>query len=542
MIFLKQLARKITTNDKIIKNIESLKSDKEILEYLKSNNIFLKDFKNIFEKHYGITHINLNDYKIDDSLIDLFDSKKMANDLVLPYKEDKENKIYYFAMNNVFNNKLKNNLKNSCKQIGYNAEFDFLFEYEIREFYEKYEKEKQIKNVSEKEFNAEDILNSLINNAIDLNASDIHIEQLEHQLQTRYRIDGILTNKKIFDYTKGEISNIIGRIKVLSGMDIAEKRKAQDGRLDNFKYKNSDEILYDIRVSSVNTINGEKLVLRLFDKTNKIKNFKELGFSDLDIEKTKRILKNPNGIIYLAGATGSGKTTTLYTMLEYLNSDEINIYTIEDPIEKTIIGINQIQIDVLGGITYPSTLRALLRQDPNIIVVGEIRDVETADLSMRASLTGHLVLTTIHANNAIDSISRLYDMGAEPYLLSASSLAFMSQRLVRVLCPYCKKRANKLDDYEMDWIKKTNKNAEIKEMNIYRADGCNKCTNGYKGRRALVEIIEVTDKIRNLISNKASYEDIYNMATKEGFNTLAYQGLSLVSKGITSINEIIKTI
>lgn len=540
-------------DSEIINIVNSLKNDDEILKYLKIKGFTYKNIKPIFENHYCIEYIDLENKDITNEIVKSFDLESLVSKGIIPFNIDKKNKKYHFAIYEIFKEDLKDYITAMCVSKGYSVEFYFAFKSEIEARYRELLlqsnesniiKSNSVKNNSD--FNATEWFDNVLNEAIRRGASDVHIEILESYLRVRYRIDGILSYRMRYDLSHSEISNITVRIKIVSGMDIAEKRKAQDGRIDNYLYEpNGDK--YDFRVSSVNTLYGEKFVLRLFKKSTKPLSYSQLGFSNKTALTISKLLKNPNGIIYMAGATGSGKTTTLYSMIDEINTDDINIYTIEDPIEKTQPGVNQIQIDRLGGVTYPNTIRALLRQDPDVIVVGEVRDSETAELAIQASLTGHLVLTTLHANNSIDTISRLYDMNIEPYLVSASTLAFMSQRLVRVLCPHCKEMTEKIEEYEKMWLKsieKENKTClnlnEISE--VYKPIGCDDCTGGYKGRVAIIEIVEVTDMIRECIARNASLEEIKDMARKEGFKSLAESGVELIKSGVTSISEVMKVI
>ena len=386
--------------------------------------------------------------------------------------------------------------------------------------------------------------NRWVNNVINrgkLGDSDIHIERLRTEMQVRYRVDGLLCNKKTFKLSDNAISSIYVRLKIISNMDIAENRRSQDGRIDNYEYNGE---YYDLRVSSVNTIYGEKAVLRMLKKTDEVIPFNALGFTKENEEKVKKMLNSQNGIIYLAGATGSGKTTTLYTMIEEVKDDSVNIYTIENPVEKTIDNVNQIQIDEASGTDYPTVLRTLLRQDPNVIVVGEVRDVETAELSIRASLTGHLVMTTIHANSAVDSLSRLSDMGVESYLIGASLVGTLSQRLVRKLCPKCKVKREKLKEYEEIWIKQEIKDFDYDEEKakgnyIYESVGCDECSGGYKGRIAAVEVLNIDDNLRSMISKQTHINEINDYLKENDYKTLKYDGILKALNGITGMEELI---
>lgn len=545
MLYLKPLVRRTTQDEEIISKIERSSSDKESMGYLLSKGYERDKIMEQMEKHYGFKYEDITKVPFRVDRLREFDIKQIKKLRILPYKLDEINNIYHIATNDIMDQKHKADVQSYFKAKGYRVTFIFSFDFELEEMLEKLEAmivEVTVKNDAE-EFDAQDWVEKVIIQGIEKKASDIHIESLEYGVQVRFRVDGLLVDKKFYNYDKAVSSTIMVRIKIISGMDISDKRRPQDGRLDNFKIGNH---LYDLRVSSVNTIFGEKIVMRIFDKSSKTLTFEQLGFSKEDTSKIKSMLQSKNGIIYMAGATGSGKTTSLYTMIDFVNRDDINIYTIEDPVEKSIENVNQIQIDALAGIEYASTLRALLRQDPDVIVVGEIRDVETADLSVRASLTGHLVLSTLHANSAIDSINRLMDMGIEPYLLGASSLGFISQRLVRTLCPHCKRRVTNLTQIENDWLRLQNKenqmDANLDLSNAYEAVGCNLCSNGYKGRIAIVEIVEVTDIIREMIKSGVSGIEIKKQAEKEGYKPLALNAIKVVEQGLTSVSEIMKQI
>lgn len=381
---------------------------------------------------------------------------------------------------------------------------------------------------------AEDWINNIIKQGITYNASDIHFEKFENIYQIRFRIDGILTNKMIFNFNENQIDSIIIKIKILSNMDISEKRKPQDGRIKDFKY---NDFFYDIRISTIFTLYGEKIVMRLICKKMEIETFQELGFNNFNDVQLKLMLKKTSGIIYLGGTTGSGKTTTLYSILNYINDDNLNIYTIENPIEKNIKNINQIEINDLAGITYNSTLKALLRQDPDIIIIGEIREPETAQLAIQAALTGHLVIATIHSNFSLDCINRLIDMNVESYLIKASSIGFLSQKLVRKLCPYCKRKINQLSSSQIKWLKNINKNNifDFNNIDFFEPVGCKHCINGFIGRIALTEVLPFKN-INNNDYKNLSINDITD------FKNINYDIYEKLKKQITSINELMRII
>lgn len=372
-------------------------------------------------------------------------------------------------------------------------------------------------------------VNSLIENAILSSASDIHIEPEENDVRIRYRIDGILyENMRIGINTLSAVSS---RVKIMANLNIAEKRLPQDGRV---SYSLEDKNV-DVRVSIVPTIHGEKLVMRILDKTNFIMSKDKLGLNQEDLVHYDNLIRKPYGIILVTGPTGSGKTTTLYTALSELNNSQKNIITLEDPVEYHLKGVNQIQLNTKIGLTFASGLRAVLRQDPDIIMLGEIRDEETAEIAVQSALTGHLVLSTLHTNDAASSITRLKDMGIDPFLISSSLLGVIAQRLVRRICPHCKYKY-KPDDRELRII-------GVKDSNtfLYKGKGCDLCNHsGYKGRIGLFEIMEITREHRDLIDAKEGAEKIRDLSIQNGMVSLNESCKELVRKGITTVEEMVR--
>ena len=375
------------------------------------------------------------------------------------------------------------------------------------------------------------LVTSMVEQAARQRASDIHIEAKEDSVRVRFRIDGSLYEK--FTYSIHLLPAIMARLKIIGGMDIAEKRKPQDGRFTIMVDKRE----YDIRVSVLPTVYGEKCVMRLAQKKALTRNKSELGFSPTELQAFDDILKNPNGILLVTGPTGSGKSTTLYTALSELNKEDVNIVTVEDPVEANIDGINQVQVNVKAELTFASALRSILRQDPDIIMIGEIRDGETAQIAVQASITGHLVVSTLHTNSAAGSISRLINMGVEGYLLADSLVGIIAQRLVRRLCPYCKKPHLITDTERRIMGIRADVNPEI-----YEPVGCERCDNtGYSGRIGIYEIMKITPPLKELISKNASVSELKQMGMREGMHTLRQSATMLVIKGITSVHEMIKT-
>lgn len=396
------------------------------------------------------------------------------------------------------------------------------------------EKDKEAEEDTEVKADVDDspvvvLVKTIIEQAVRMHTSDIHIEPMETYIRIRYRIDGVL--QEISTYSVTMLSAIIARIKIIGGMDISEKRKPQDGRITQVV----DNMEYDIRASILPTVFGEKVVMRLTSKTTLSRPKKNLGFNDEEMAKFDKILSNPNGIILVTGPTGSGKSTTLYTALSELNKMDVNIITVEDPVEANIDGINQVQVNVKADLTFASALRSILRQDPDIIMIGEIRDEETANIAVTASITGHLVVSTLHTNSAAASLTRLEDMGVASYLLADSVVGVIAQRLVRRLCTSCKKE---YEPTEEEW-------AIIGEhtpgQKIFKPCGCSQCNDtGFKGRIGVYEILPVTNKIKRLISKGAPAEDIQDVALAEGMSTLRMSAARLVKEGITSIEELMR--
>jgi general secretion pathway protein E len=379
-------------------------------------------------------------------------------------------------------------------------------------------------------------VNSLFYQAVKERASDIHIECFEKEVTVRFRKDGIL--HEVTSIPKRLQSSVISRVKIMAELDIAEKRKPQDGRI-RIKVAGRD---VDVRISTVPTTWGESVVMRLLDRSSVLLTLEELGLSGRKLDIVNSLIHRPHGIVLVTGPTGSGKTTTLYAALERINSPDKKIITIEDPVEYQIQGINQIQVNTKVNLTFANGLRSILRQDPDVILVGEIRDRETADIAIHASLTGHLVFATLHTNDAASAITRLVDMGIEPFLVASSLLAVIAQRLVRVLCPYCKEfYFPSEEERRMLSAGGPLVGALSSKKGIYRAGGCSRCIDtGYSGRIAIFEILTVDDDIRGLILSNSDSSTIKKTAIRKGMTTLREDGESRVLEGITSIDEIIR--
>ena len=379
-----------------------------------------------------------------------------------------------------------------------------------------------------------EIANEIIIDAVNKGASDIHFDPAKDELKIRFRIDGILSDYSIVPSKYKR--NMISRIKMIAEMNIMETRLPQDGAI---KSKIGDKLL-DLRVSSLPTNNGEKIVIRILDYSMSLAGLDNLGFSKDAMDKINKLIKIPNGIILVTGATGTGKSTTLYSILQKLNTEDVNIITVEDPVEMDIAGINQVQTQSEIGLDFATVLRSILRQDPNIIMIGEIRDDETARIAVRASITGHLVLSSLHTNNSLNTIERLTDMDVERYLLGSSLEGIISQRLAREVCKDCRiKRPT--TDYEKA-IFKTVLGKEVNEMYIANKEGCTNCTHGYKGRLAILEVLIINDKIKDAITNGVPKHELKELVYNGDVVTLLQDGLNKVIDGETTLEEILKII
>ena len=379
------------------------------------------------------------------------------------------------------------------------------------------------------------LVNNIISQAIVEEASDIHVEPLEKSLRVRYRIDGILYEKQSFP--KSIQPGIISRFKIMSDIDIAEKRVPQDGRI-SLKFEGRK---VDFRVSTLPTVYGEKVVLRILDKSKALMPLEKLGFSSDNLKKIEDMISQPYGMILISGPTGSGKTTTLYSALNRLNTPTRNIITVEDPVEYQIRGVNQVQVNERAGLLFSTALRSILRQDPDIVLIGEIRDAETARIAIEAALTGHLVFSTIHTNNSASIPTRLIDMGIEPFLVASALIGATAQRLIRKVCNYCKNSYDPPAEVLKSIGLQTS--MDLNGATFYRGEGCDRCNHtGYKGRIAINEILPITPAIQKLIMGSASSREIAGQARKEGMKTLLDDALTKAAEGVTTIEEVLRVV
>jgi general secretion pathway protein E len=375
------------------------------------------------------------------------------------------------------------------------------------------------------------LVNKIFFQAVHSRASDIHIEPYENEARVRFRIDGVLHD--VFSLPRQQIAALLSRLKIMANLNIAERRLPQDGQ-SRIKIGND---LMDIRVSVVPTLGGERIMLRLLDKSRVQLGMDQIGLNPEILNRFRNLINIPHGIILLTGPTGSGKTTTLYAALNELNCEERNILTVEDPIEYQLPGIGQMQVKPKINLTFANCFRHILRQDPDVIMIGEIRDIETAEIAIQASLTGHLVLSTLHTNDSASAITRLIDMGIEPYLISSSVIAVMAQRLIRVICPHCKSPHGPQEQQISSWTEK--EKAELVRGQLYKGTGCEDCLQtGYTGRTGISELLIIDDNIRELTTKRAGSHIIKQVAIEKGMNTLREDGLRKAIAGETTLEEI----
>ncbi|TCO79168.1 GspE/PulE family protein [Marinisporobacter balticus] len=504
-----------------------------------------KQLAEVLKFQLGIRHMDLEKYFIDPEVPKLINENLARRYQLIPVKKERNHLVVamidplnIFAIDDVeIATGLEVEPVIATRQNILNAIGQYYgkqsAEKAIEDFKKQYHME-SLSNIDEETLNEINnapvvrLVDSIIKQAVIAKASDIHIEPFESSLRVRFRIDGEL--QEIMTPVKATHSAIITRIKIISKMNIAEKRVPQDGRVEQ---RIADREI-DLRVATLPTVYGEKIVIRLLDRSSFLLSKVQLGFSEHNVKSVDNILKNPNGVILVTGPTGSGKTTTLYTILRELNSIQKNIITIEDPVEYRLNGINQVQVNTKAGLTFANTLRSILRQDPDMIMIGEIRDDETAQIAVRAAITGHLVLTTMHTNDSPSTVTRLIDMGVEPYLVSSSIVGVIAQRLVRRICETCKK------SYMASDVEKKLLNL-YEDTLIYKGSGCTYCNNtGYKGRVAVHEVMPVGKELRIQIGNNESIDTLRETAMKNGMISLRKNCIESVLNGTTTIEELIK--
>ena len=543
---------------------KALKEQKRTGEYLGSTLIRLgfiseKELLLVLSEQFGIPYQSIKDLSIDEKVISSIPPKYVWHYKFMPLKL--KGNLLTIAISNPLDIWLPEDIK---LNLGYDVEIVLTTEQEIRDALRKYygvgaetvekilEREtfrpdkgetKNLQAIEDIERSAQDasvikLVNQILVEAIQSRATDIHIEPYRDSVKLRYRIDGILYDASIPTDMKYLHLAMVSRIKIISNLDVVERRLPQDGRS---KIKIGEKEV-DLRISILPSLYGENVVIRILP-TQLLLNLEDLGLLPQDQQRLETLIKKPHGILFLTGPTGSGKTTTLYACLSRINSPEVKIITIEDPVEYELMGVTQIQINPKVGMTFANALRSILRHDPDIMMVGEVRDFETAELAIRTALTGHLVFSTLHTNDAASGVARLLDMGIEPYLVASSVEAFIAQRLVRVICSECKEEVKTGDFSPQNVADSPNIMAKKVKGPVYRGKGCEACKfTGYHGRTAIYEILFIDEPIRELMLRKASVTEIKKKALSLGMRTLKDHGLEAVADGKTTLEEILRVV
>lgn len=534
----------VITQDQLDYALGNKGNDEKLGDFLiKENIITEQQLIEVLEFQLGVPHINLNQYTIDQELLQLVPGELAKRAKIMPIRRDK-NKLFiamadpmdYFAIEEV-------RMATGCQiETGIAAKED-LFQtiakyYDLQESMDAAMTELNItvqdqnveQQITDEESPIVRLVNQLISNAVMQKASDLHFDPQETEVKIRYRIDGVLRTER--SLPKHMQNMITARIKIMGNLNITENRVPQDGRIKttiNFRP-------VDIRLSTLPTIYGEKIVMRILDLSNAATSIEQLGFSEQNEQLFRNMIARPNGIMLITGPTGSGKSTTLYAALSHLNDEGVNIITVEDPVEYRLEGVNQIQVKEEVGLTFAAGLRSILRQDPDIVMIGEIRDLETAEIATRASLTGHLVLSTLHTNSAVESISRLEDMGIEPFLIASSLVGVMAQRLVRRVCRDC---AQPVPATIRE--KELFAEAGLSIETVHRGRGCVACNQtGYRGRLAIHEILPVDRTVKEYILQRNGIQSIMQYMKKAGYRTLMEDGMLKVLEGLTTTEEVLR--
>lgn len=532
----------LITEEQLVKTLQEKSREEKLGDaLLREGYITELQLIEVLEYQLGIPHIKLYSYPIDSSILSLIPKELAKRFNVMPLK--KEHGKLFVAMADPMDYFAIEELRMAT---GFQIEAgiatkDDLFR-TISKFYDLQDSMEEVmsdlpkdEDINEAKMTDEDapivkLVNQIISNAVAQRVSDIHIDPQERDFRVRYRVDGMLKTERTIPK---HLQNVItARIKIMGNLNITENRVPQDGRMKiNVHFKP-----IDIRLSTLPSIYGEKIVMRILDLSNAISDIEKIGFSQENKEKFAQMIEKPNGIVLITGPTGSGKSSTLYAALQKLNSEDVNIITVEDPVEYQLEGINQVQVNENVGMTFAKGLRSILRQDPDIVMVGEIRDLETAQIAIRASLTGHLVLSTLHTNSSIASITRLDDMGVEPFLISSSLAGVVAQRLVRKVCRDC---AETMEATEREKEIFANRNIHIET--IKRGKGCSSCNmSGYRGRLAIHEVLIIDDEMRAMIMARSSTAQMREYAKQAGTMFLLDDGLQKVKEGLTTTEEVLR--
>lgn len=528
----------------MVKSIQTYAIENSVNEYDAITNLKLmteEEVADLLSEVFNLHRINLEEVNFQEDVVNII-PYEVCQKLILIAVEVIENKKLLFAVNDPSNITALETLKfYTDREIEFAVATKSSILRSVQLMYSQHQNNSAVDEISE-EFRIENsnvseddsksdeptikLTNSILNDAYVMHASDIHIEPYENKVIVRYRIDGKL--KEMMKLPVQVFSAIATRFKMISGMDIAERRLPQEGRIDMKIHEKS----IDVRVSTLPNTFGEKIVMRLLEKSNLSHPKEKLGFQEGDLRKINKMLSSPNGLILVTGPTGSGKSTTLYSFLNSLKSPEKAIVTVEDPVEYTIEGINQTPVNVKQGMTFPIALRSILRQDPDIIMIGEIRDEETASIAVRGSITGHLVLSTIHTNDSVTAVARLSDMGIEPYLIADALRGVIAQRLMRAVCPFCG------EEY-LSSLAEMNELGITRPARLIRAGGCRKCNyTGFKGRFGIYEVLILNDELKNLIELNVPSNQLREAARESGLESLRSKAIDAVLDGRTTVTEL----
>jgi type IV pilus assembly protein PilB len=490
----------------------------------------------VLEYQLGIPHVSLFRYPIDSNLLNLVSKDYAFRNILIPIKLDgnqltvaMHDPLDYFALDDM-------RLSTGFHISPVIATKDEILS-ALHKFYNMAETFDDItaESLENDDLNGEDapavrLVNQILAMGVQLKASDIHIDPHDTKIVVRYRVDGILRTERVL--SKNIYNLLIARIKILANLNITESRLPQDGRIK----LDINMVPVDLRISLLPTVYGEKVVIRILDLSSVLINLSKLGFNKMNLQKFVSMIERPSGMVLLTGPTGSGKTSTLYAALNHLNTDQVNIITVEDPVEYQLSGINQVQVNHAIGLTFASGLRSILRQDPNIVMIGEIRDRETAEIAVRASLTGHLVFSTLHTNSALSTIPRLLDMDVEPYLVVSSLTGVVAQRLIRKVCKEC------ISEYSPSEMERNLfQQRGIKIDKLYKGKGCPNCQNtGYRGRLAIHEVLNIDDNIQSMMMNNRPLNEIKNYTMRNGMIFLLDDGLLKAKNGLTTVEEVLR--
>ncbi|WP_079479519.1 GspE/PulE family protein [Halobacillus salinus] len=521
----------LVSEEQITETLNVKKTDQKLGDALLERGLITEQqLIEVLEFQLGFPHVSLYRYPVDTTLLSIVSKDFAMRNIVMPLK--REGNELTLAMNDPMDYYTIDDLQIATGfQIApVIATKDEIIQ-AVNKYYNLKESEEAAPEIDDgDQAPAIKLMNQVLQTGVQMKASDIHIDPQESKVLVRYRVDGLLRTERTV--TKSMQSSLIARVKIMANLNITETRLPQDGRIK----ANVNSVPVDLRISTLPTVYGEKIVIRILDLGSVLNRLSELGFNKVNYQRYMKMIEQPSGMVLITGPTGSGKSSTLYASLNHLNTDDKNIITIEDPVEYQIEGINQVQVNQKTGLTFTTGLRSVLRQDPDIVMVGEIRDSETAEIAVRASLTGHLVFSTLHTNGAVATIPRLIDMDVEPYLVVSSLAGIVAQRLVRRICRDCKV---KKEPTEMEREQFEKRGLSINE--VYYGKGCGNCQNtGYRGRLAIQEVLVMDDEIRKMMMNNSSISEIRQYVWRNGMIFLVDDGLLKVKKGLTTVEEVMR--